>query len=123
MLHAYILIYHRRFFNTIESSFSPTPLTGSSFFFLGINAPLSQYLSSDTSLPLYDSHDYVHKKVPTHRVFCKTQVVGSVIIWKWYYISSIIALAKGEAHMAQTTIKLYGTNWCSDCKRSNKFLG
>jgi thioredoxin reductase (NADPH) len=25
--------------------------------------------------------------------------------------------------MAQTTIKLYGTNWCSDCKRSKKFLG
>ncbi|GCE24483.1 glutaredoxin family protein [Dictyobacter kobayashii] len=21
------------------------------------------------------------------------------------------------------TIKLYGTNWCSDCKRSKKFLG
>ncbi|MFL5626633.1 MAG: FAD-dependent oxidoreductase [Ktedonobacteraceae bacterium] len=25
--------------------------------------------------------------------------------------------------MSQTTIKLYGTNWCSDCKRSKKFLG
>jgi thioredoxin reductase (NADPH) len=25
--------------------------------------------------------------------------------------------------MAQTTIKLYGTDWCSDCKRSKKFLG
>ncbi|MFL5701630.1 MAG: FAD-dependent oxidoreductase, partial [Ktedonobacteraceae bacterium] len=25
--------------------------------------------------------------------------------------------------MAQTMIKLYGTNWCSDCKRSKKFLG
>src|SRR5260221_1661779 len=25
--------------------------------------------------------------------------------------------------MAQTKIKLYGTNWCSDCKRSKKFLG
>ena len=25
--------------------------------------------------------------------------------------------------MDQTTIKLYGTNWCSDCKRSKKFLG
>ncbi|MFL5663897.1 MAG: FAD-dependent oxidoreductase [Ktedonobacteraceae bacterium] len=25
--------------------------------------------------------------------------------------------------MAQATIKLYGTNWCSDCKRSKKFLG
>ena len=25
--------------------------------------------------------------------------------------------------MAETTIKLYGTNWCSDCKRSKKFLG
>src|SRR2546430_17533224 len=25
--------------------------------------------------------------------------------------------------MAQTNIKLYGTNWCSDCKRSKKFLG
>jgi thioredoxin reductase (NADPH) len=23
----------------------------------------------------------------------------------------------------QTSIKLYGTNWCSDCKRSKKFLG
>src|SRR5437588_10747335 len=25
--------------------------------------------------------------------------------------------------MAQTTIKHYGTNWCSDCKRSKKVLG
>ena len=25
--------------------------------------------------------------------------------------------------MAQQDIKLYGTNWCSDCKRSKKFLG
>lgn len=25
--------------------------------------------------------------------------------------------------MANTNIKLYGTNWCSDCKRSKKFLG
>lgn len=25
--------------------------------------------------------------------------------------------------MSQTQIKLYGTNWCSDCKRSKKFLG
>jgi len=25
--------------------------------------------------------------------------------------------------MSHTTIKLYGTNWCSDCKRSKKFLG
>ncbi len=25
--------------------------------------------------------------------------------------------------MAQNNIKLYGTNWCNDCKRSKKFLG
>ncbi len=25
--------------------------------------------------------------------------------------------------MSDSTIKLYGTNWCSDCKRSKKFLG
>jgi thioredoxin reductase (NADPH) len=25
--------------------------------------------------------------------------------------------------MSDTTIKLYGTEWCSDCKRSKKFLG
>lgn len=25
--------------------------------------------------------------------------------------------------MPYTNIKLYGTNWCSDCKRSKKFLG
>jgi thioredoxin reductase (NADPH) len=25
--------------------------------------------------------------------------------------------------MSHTKIKLYGTNWCSDCKRSKKFLG
>src|SRR5215471_9948995 len=25
--------------------------------------------------------------------------------------------------MAHTNIKLYGTNWCTDCKRSKKFLG
>jgi len=25
--------------------------------------------------------------------------------------------------MPQTNIRLYGTNWCSDCKRSKKFLG
>src|SRR5450755_3792747 len=24
---------------------------------------------------------------------------------------------------SQNNIKLYGTNWCSDCKRSKKFLG
>src|SRR5436309_9093667 len=29
---------------------------------------------------------------------------------------------KGK-YMAQNNIKLYGTNWCSDCKRSKKFLG
>src|SRR5260370_15284332 len=28
-----------------------------------------------------------------------------------------------EMHMAHTNIKLYVTNWCSDCKRSKKFLG
>src|SRR5690348_9831186 len=28
-----------------------------------------------------------------------------------------------ECSMANTGIKLYGTNWCSDCKRSKKFLG
>jgi thioredoxin reductase (NADPH) len=26
-------------------------------------------------------------------------------------------------YVAQNNIKLYGTNWCSDCKRSKKFLG
>src|ERR1700730_9015693 len=25
--------------------------------------------------------------------------------------------------MSHTNIKLFGTNWCSDCKRSKKFLG
>jgi glutaredoxin len=25
--------------------------------------------------------------------------------------------------MSHTNIKVYGTNWCSDCKRSKKFLG
>ena len=25
--------------------------------------------------------------------------------------------------MTHINIKLYGTNWCSDCKRSKKFLG
>src|SRR5260370_1549912 len=25
--------------------------------------------------------------------------------------------------MSHTNIKLYGTDWCSDCKRSKKFLG
>ena len=25
--------------------------------------------------------------------------------------------------MADVNIKLYGTNWCTDCKRSKKFLG
>lgn len=28
-----------------------------------------------------------------------------------------------EYHMAHTNIKLYGTEWCSDCRRSKKFLG
>lgn len=28
-----------------------------------------------------------------------------------------------EAMMDAANIKLYGTNWCSDCKRSKKFLG
>ncbi len=30
---------------------------------------------------------------------------------------------KGEWLVAYTDIKLYGTDWCSDCKRSKKFLG
>ncbi len=32
-------------------------------------------------------------------------------------------LLKGKWHVAYTDIKLYGTDWCSDCKRSKKFLG
>jgi len=28
-----------------------------------------------------------------------------------------------EVHVSQNNIKLYGTDWCSDCKRSKKFLG
>ncbi len=28
-----------------------------------------------------------------------------------------------ESPRSQSNIKLYGTNWCSDCKRSKKFLG
>jgi thioredoxin reductase (NADPH) len=30
---------------------------------------------------------------------------------------------EGSDRMSQTNITLYGTNWCSDCKRSKKFLG
>src|SRR5438876_1615855 len=30
---------------------------------------------------------------------------------------------KEPYNMSHTNIKLYGTNWCSDCKRSKKFLG
>src|SRR5258708_4745005 len=30
---------------------------------------------------------------------------------------------EGSDTMSQTNITLYGTNWCSDCKRSKKFLG
>src|SRR6266581_8993330 len=31
-------------------------------------------------------------------------------------------MTKGT-HMAHTNIKVYGTYWCSDCKRTKKFLG
>src|SRR6266571_5371730 len=31
-------------------------------------------------------------------------------------------MTKGR-HMAHTNIKVYGTYWCSDCKRTKKFLG
>src|SRR6185312_15070852 len=44
-----------------------------------------------------------------------------------FYHSSAVPIfvlyARGRIFMAETTIKLYGTNWCSDCKRSKKFLG
>src|SRR5215471_11488717 len=30
---------------------------------------------------------------------------------------------EGKPFMSHTNMKLYGTNWCSDCKRSKKFLG
>src|SRR5579859_822603 len=38
-------------------------------------------------------------------------------------LNTIIRKRGTLTHMAYTNIKLYGTNWCSDCKRSKKFLG
>src|ERR1700686_1605332 len=38
-------------------------------------------------------------------------------------IRDIVRNCEREYNMAHTNIKLYGTNWCSDCKRSKKFLG
>src|SRR6266702_627705 len=35
---------------------------------------------------------------------------------------TIVGMTKGR-HMAHTNIKVYGTYWCSDCKRTKKFLG
>jgi thioredoxin reductase (NADPH) len=37
-------------------------------------------------------------------------------------MKNIIRITKGNI-MSHNKIKLYGTNWCSDCKRSKKFLG
>src|SRR2546430_3522324 len=38
-------------------------------------------------------------------------------------LANTSSLRKEPADMSHTNIKLYGTNWCSDCKRSKKFLG
>jgi thioredoxin reductase (NADPH) len=35
---------------------------------------------------------------------------------------TIVGMTKGR-HMSHTNIKVYGTYWCSDCKRTKKFLG
>src|SRR5579863_4841759 len=41
-----------------------------------------------------------------------------------YIIDNLISYyERNKVTMAYTNIKLYGTNWCSDCKRSKKFLG
>src|SRR5579863_5592263 len=41
-----------------------------------------------------------------------------------YIIDNLISYyERNKDTMAYTNIKLYGTNWCSDCKRSKKFLG
>src|SRR5574340_139130 len=37
--------------------------------------------------------------------------------------SKSLDTCEGKQFMSHTNIKLYGTNWCSDCKRSKKFLG
>src|ERR1700731_4200129 len=39
------------------------------------------------------------------------------------FLANTSFLRKEFADMSHTNIKLYGTNWCSDCKRSKKFLG
>src|SRR5437660_4550458 len=52
-----------------------------------------------SSVTLYDLHDTISEKA-----------LNSSKIEK-------------EHSIMNTGIKLYGTNWCSDCKRSKKFLG
>src|ERR1700731_1980729 len=39
------------------------------------------------------------------------------------FLANTSFLRKEFADMSHTNIKLYGTNWCSDCKRSKRFLG
>src|SRR5258708_14152959 len=39
------------------------------------------------------------------------------------FLANTSSLRKEFADMSHTNIKLFGTNWCSDCKRSKKFLG
>ena len=40
-----------------------------------------------------------------------------------YHKESRYYKIKARTKLTHTNIKLYGTNWCSDCKRSKKFLG
>src|SRR5579885_178731 len=47
------------------------------------------------------------------------QQYGSISVDTSYERKEIITVSPD----AQSNIKLYGTNWCSDCKRSKKFLG
>src|SRR5579863_3464076 len=41
----------------------------------------------------------------------------------YYGERTVFFYTKGNNTMSHTNITLYGTNWCSDCKRSKKFLG
>src|SRR5258707_6563845 len=51
-------------------------------------------------------------------------IIVPFLFLAWCGFSSTSSKGKRkDFFMIETKIKLYGTNWCSDCKRSKKFLG
>jgi thioredoxin reductase (NADPH) len=62
----------------------------------------------------------------TFRVICTGKLQKQTYPYTLHAIISLLTLQHNErvhTGMSHTNIRLYGTNWCSDCKRSKKFLG